>query len=402
LISHERMRVAFVVNELTLGGAEMMLWKLLSRIDRTRFDTLVIALSSRTDSLQKRFDDDEIPVRSLGMQPRLRAAAGLVRLAGVLRSFKPHLVQGWMYHGNLAASVGAALAHQRTPVLWNVRGTLPLQANWRSSLVIKVTGRLARFPSRIINNSITSAEQHERVLGYPMSARAIMPNGFDTAQFRARPEARPGLRRACGVGPHTLLIGLIGRFHPMKDHRTFLHAGALLRASHPEVHYVLAGEDVDQSNRELAGLVSELRLQGHVSMLGRRDDMSHVTAGLDIACSASAYGEGFPNVIGEAMSCEVPCVVTDVGDSARIVDDTGAVVSPGNPSALAAALARMVAMSPGMRSALGRRARQRIIDCYSLEAVVRGYETLYTQVYDKRGARAGRHGSVPARSEERR
>src|SRR6202043_3606803 len=126
----------------------------------------------------------------------------------------------------------------------------------------------------------------------------------------------------CGIPSTSPIVGLVGRYNAMKDHSTFVRAAAVLNKLHPDVHYVLAGTRVEWDNAELSGLVSQLQVRSNVHMLGRRQDMERVTAALDIACSSSAYGEGFPNVIGEAMSCAVPCVVTDVGDSARIVSDT--------------------------------------------------------------------------------
>ncbi|MGZ5170308.1 MAG: glycosyltransferase [Burkholderiales bacterium] len=384
-----RIRIVFVLTALTLGGAEMMLWKLLSRIDRRRFEPYVIGLSSRADTMLDRFRQIDVPCELLGMRPRLDASWRVLRLARALRTLKPDIVQGWLYHGNVAATLAAAVTRTNAPVMWNIRGTLPSPAekNWRSSLIIRLSGLLSPTAARIINNSVASAAEHEAQLGYPGRLAVVLANGFDTDIFCPSDEARVGLRAQCGIPGETLVVGLVGRYHAMKDHANFLRAAAVLNKLHPDVHYVLAGAKVDSENAELSALISQLGVRNKVHMLGCRHDMERVTAGLDVACSSSAYGEGFPNVIGEAMSCAVPCVVTDVGDSARIVADTGKVVPPRQPLALARALAEMLEAGNETRKALGARARERIIQHFSLDAIARQYEELYTRVCHEHAGR---------------
>ena len=378
-----RIRVVFVLTQLTLGGAEMMLWKLLSRIDRTRFDPRIVALSGRADSMLDRFTEIDVPCELLGMRPRLDASWRVLRLAWIMRSLAPDIVQGWLYHGNLAATIAAAVGRTRAPVLWNIRGTLPSAAekNWRSSLVIRLSGALAFTPVCIINNSVASAKEHAERLGYPRSSEIVLPNGFDTDAFRPCAEARTGMRAECGLEPETLLVGLIGRYHLMKDHANFLRAAALIRHARPDTHFLLAGERVDRQNVELAAQIRELGLHDRVHLLGRRQDVPRITAALDIACSASAYGEGFANVVGEAMSCGVPCVVTDVGDSAFIVGDTGRVVPPSDAASLARAVGELIDAGRAGRTAAGMRARERVVRAVALDAVVQQYEELYTRVH---------------------
>jgi glycosyltransferase involved in cell wall biosynthesis len=386
----ERLRIVFVLTSLTLGGAEMMLWKLLSRIDRKRFDPRIIGLSACADSMLDRFCDIGVPCHLLGMRPRLDASWRVLHLATAFRDLKPDIVQGWLYHGNVAATVAAAVTRSGAPVMWNVRGTLPSPAekNWRSSFVIRLSGLLSSMPARIINNSVASAVEHENRLRYPKGTGIVLANGFDTDVFRPSLEARSGVRRELGLASDAVLVGLVGRYHRMKDHANFLRAAAALKATHPHVHFLLAGSKVDSENAELNGLVASLGVLQRVSLLGQRHDMDRITAALDVACSASAYGEGFPNVIGEAMSCAVPCAVTDVGDSARIVADTGAVVPPCDAPALARAIRDLVELDADSRQALGARARARIVQHFSLDAIVQQYEELYTRVHAESVSRA--------------
>ncbi len=188
------------------------------------------------------------------------------------------------------------------------------------------------------------------------------------------------MRAELGIDRAAVAVGLPARFHPMKDHRTFLAAAARLAANRPDLVFVLIGPDITAANPALADAVGALGLSARVRLLGNRHDMPRIYPALDIVALSSAYGEGFPNVIAEAMSCAVPCVATDVGDAAEIIGSTGAVVPPRDAAALAAALERLIAAGPEQRRALGQQARRRIVDNYDLDDIVRRYEALYQEV----------------------
>jgi glycosyltransferase involved in cell wall biosynthesis len=287
-----------------------------------------------------------------------------------------------MSHGNLAAQLAGAFAPGAVPVLWNVRRSLYSleHEKLRSKVVIKLGARLSGLPAKILYNSKIGAVQHSD-FGYRADKTLIIPNGFDTELFAPSAEARSGVRFELGVAENTILIGLVGRYSPMKDHANFFQAAALLLKSHPSVRFILSGRGVDRENQDL-GLVRSLGIAERVHLLGERHDMPRLTAALDIASSSSAYDEGFPNVVGEAMSCGVPCVVTDVGDSAWVVGETGRVVPPRNPEALYAAWREMVEMGAAARRELGMRARQRIKAQFSIEKIVQRYEEIYgAQLY---------------------
>jgi len=251
-----------------------------------------------------------------------------------------------------------------------------------TALAVRWGARLSRLTRKIIYNTPISAEQHE-ALGYCAERRTIVANGFDAQQFKPCLESRVRIRTELNLPVSAPLIGLVARYHPMKDHATFLRAASLLLKSNPNVHFLLAGHNVDEHNTALTDLIEALGLQGHVRLLGERSDIPRLTAALDIATSSS-WAEGFPNVIGEAMACAVPCVVTDVGDSARIVGDTGMVVPPRDPEALASGWKKLLVMGDEKRRALGRAARVRIVEHYTLDAAVARYESLYESILAQR------------------
>jgi glycosyltransferase involved in cell wall biosynthesis len=291
-----------------------------------------------------------------------------------------------MYHGNLAASLVQCLSFQSIPVLWSVRQTVYSlnDEKARTAALIRLSAILSRRAIRIVYASRVSADQHE-ALGFSPDRTTIIPNGFDCEQFKPSPRAGPALRRQLDVGENAILIGLISRFHPMKDHATFLRAARMISQQNPTVCFVLAGQGVDWANPVITDLIERLELGGRVHLLGERQDIPELTAGLDIATNSSAFAESFPNVIGEAMACGVPCVVTDVGHSAAIVGDSGFVVPPRNPAALAAAWTRLVDVGRAGRAKLGADAQQRIAQSFSLARVVRQYAALYEQALQHDG-----------------
>lgn len=373
--------VLHIISGLNVGGAEMMLYKLISGMDRKRFNSSVISLTGQ-GPVSKQIESLGVPVYSLELKPGFSALTVFLRLIRKVRGIRPDIIQGWMYHGNLAAQIAAAFL-SNVPVIWNIRQSLYQLRDEKTltAAVIWLGAKLSGLPVRIIYNSHTSALQHEHY-GYRAEKTLIIPNGFNTDVFVPDVEARLMVRRELGLSGDALLIGLIGRYHPMKDHGNFLQAVALLVENFPQVHFVLAGSGIDNTNKMLTGQIAGLGITANVHLLGERSDIARLTAALDIATSSS-YSEAFPNVIGEAMSCGVPCVVTDVGDSAWITGDTGRAVPPKDPEALAGAWMELIHFGAVKRQKLGAAARKRIIGNFSLKSVASQYEALYEQVLTK-------------------
>jgi glycosyltransferase involved in cell wall biosynthesis len=373
-------RILHIISGLSVGGAEMMLCKLLDGTSKQRFDPVVVSLTDR-GSLGACIEALNIPVHAVGMRSGMPNPAAAWRLMRLVRQLGPELIQGWMSHGNLAALLAGAVAPGPVPVLWNVRQSIYSLDYERPTTVsaIKLCARLSRFPARILYNSKTSAIQHE-TLGYRADKTLAIPNGFDMESFAPSAQARNSLRSELGIAEDAILIGLVGSYHPLKDHPNFLRAASLLVKNHPNVHFVLSGRGVDQENRTLGELIHELRIAERVHLLGERHDMPRLTAALDIA-SSSSYSEGFSNTIGEAMACGVPCVVTDVGDSAWIVGETGRVVPPRDSEALCAAWAELVEIGAAARREIGAKARQRVKERFAIEKIVQQYEETYGELF---------------------
>ena len=374
-----QIRVVHVITGLSVGGAELALYRLAAAMDRQQFHSLVVALGTegRVGELIRAAG---IEVRSLGMSRR--PARGLVALARLLRDAQPDIVQTWMYHANLIGTLGARLAAVRR-LVWNVRtsdfvGRHPSRAIRFVSALCALATRTRLAPDVVVVNSEAGLTVHS-ALGYRARRWEVIPNGFDPERFRPDAAVRAEVRRGLGVRGEVPLVGHVARLDPMKDHDGFLRAMALVRAEWPGVRCVLAGPGVDAGSA-LARRIAALGLNGCAQLLGERLDVSRLLAAVDVFISSSKYGEGFSNAIGEAMACGVPCVVTDVGDSAAIIGGTGFVVPPGDPVALAAAVRRVLAMSADQRQELGRAARERVRERFHLPVIVERYEALYREL----------------------
>ena len=369
-------RLAFLISGLSTGGAEMMLYKLVTRMDRDKFEMRVVSLTG-SGPVGERIRDAGIPVESLGMARGIPDPRMIFRFARWLKERNPDIIQTWMYHADLVGGVSARMSGG-IPVVWNIRhSNLDHEDSKQSTLwTARACAVLSRWlPSKIVCCSHASKEVH-RAMGYDENRMVVIPNGFDLDAFSPMQDAGTKMRRSLGLTRAAVLVGLAARFDPQKDHRTFFHAAGVLHREYPEVHFVLCGDDITWDNPRITSWIDGAAVRSVTHLLGRLDDMPSFQAALDVAVSSSSHGEGFPNVVGEAMACCTPCVVTDVGDSARIVGHTGIVVPPGNAAALIAALKRMVVLGDGRRE-LGLLARKRISEEYSLEKTVERYEEMY-------------------------
>lgn len=357
-------RLCIVITGLGIGGAEHALLKILAALGRSRVEVSLVVLG-RLDTLAPQF-------RAIGIEPcfiGLRAGrwplGEVGRLIRTVRELRPDLLQGWMYHGNLAASfLGARL---KRPVCWSVRDT-PDAAHGHSRFT-RLTIALSRWyvgrVARIFNVSARSAAYCAAHLGWPAERTEVLPNGLDLARFRPDPAARAAFRTAQGWPADAPVIAMVARWSPVKNHRLFLEAAAALRAYQPDARFVLVGKDLDAGNTMLAGWLAELALRDVVALLGPRHDVETLYPAFDVVALTSK-SEGFPNVLAEAMACGVPVVSTDVGDATEIVGDTGCIVPP-TPQAFADALVRLLA--DPQRAALGVAAREHIAARYAIDGI---------------------------------
>jgi len=367
-----RIRVLHLISTLDIGGAEMNLLRLVQGISK-RYESHVVSLTS-IGPLGERIRELGTDVQALGMKKGLPDPRGVIRLARIVRRFNPHVIQSWMYHANLLGLITA----YRIPLVWNIRcSDMDLRRYGRIyRWTVKAGALFSPLPDAVVVNSIAGKNFHGS-LGYSPRTWTVIHNGFDTAVYRPDESSRRSVRKQLGIPDAAPVIGLMNRYDPMKDHATFFRAATLLSSMDATVHFILAGRGVSEENPALSSLMSMMPHAGHVHLLGEQRDVPRLLNAFDIATSSSSYGEGLPNAIGEAMATGIPCVVTDAGDSALLVGDTGIVVPKRDPEALCAAWQRLLDAGPDSRRAMGERARKRIMDHYSLQAMINRYEDLY-------------------------
>lgn len=354
-----------------------MLYRLATHLDSARFRVGVVSLTGRGE-IGERLEAAGISVAALGLQRGHIPWDGMRKLLDVLRDFDPDVLQGWMYHGNLAASLAGWLSGRSSRVLWGVRQCLYQSQHERplTQRVIRACAALSWQPAAVVYNSEASRRQHE-AFGFAARKSAVVPNGFELGPCRASKEER---RRRFGLPVHGVLVGMVTRFHPCKGHDVFLRAASTVAARRPDVRLVLAGRKVDASNSELTQRAADFGIGDKTVLLGHQPDVGALLESLDVLCMPSTGGDSFPNIVGEAMAAGVPCIVSRVGDAAEIVRDTGMSVAPGDAEALAQALEAMIDLGPTGRGAMGAAARLRVARRYGLAPIVAQYEAIYEEV----------------------
>lgn len=377
-----RSRIVHIITALNTGGAERSLYSLLSGGLSAVADCRVISMTD-PGHFGPKIAALDIPVDTLDMPIGKPTLGGLRKLRSLVKDIRPDIIQGWMYHGNIAATFGRTVCPGRPALAWNIRHSVhDLAVEKRSTrFAIQVNKIMSGSPDSIIYNSLVAREQHE-ALGYVSQGGSVIANGFDLSVWRPNSEARDRLRAQLGVGGDARIVGLVSRYHPMKDVNNFLRAMRPLMEGNTSLHCLLCGRDLDLQNPALADDLRALP-QDRLHILGLRDDLPDIYPALEVLCLSSAWGEGFPNVLGEAMACGVPCVATDVGDSRHVIADTGRLVPVSDTPALTAALEEMVSLSQEALQDQSARARSRVETNYPIEGTIQAYIEHYRELHTR-------------------
>jgi len=368
--------VVHIISGLNSGGAERSLFNILEGGAADRHNSVVISLT-REGFYGTKLRSLGIPVYCLEMHNVLKIFHTLYQLYKVLITSKPNIVQGWMYHGNLVASLLHFLFRENPILIWNIRHSLYdiTKENRRTRCVINVNKWLSKLPAKIIYNSQTALKQHSD-FGFDNSSSIRIPNGVDLKKFHSKKVPSEGLLP--WKSKESFSFVNVARYHPMKDHNGFIKAASTIsrNKANAGVNFVLVGKNIDHSNGELTSLISD-DFRKNFYFLGERSDIEQILNTIDCLVLSSAWGEGFPNVLIEAMASSIPCISTDVGDAADIVGDSGVVIPRGDWRALANAMFDMLNKRDQERVLLGESARKSIEENFSLGSIVDKYTKLY-------------------------
>jgi glycosyltransferase involved in cell wall biosynthesis len=365
-------KILYVTAGLRGGGAEAMLTRLVTAQPRVADEVTVVSLVPAEAQIANRHVERlraaGITVVELDFSHAAGLAAGLFRLARLIAEIRPDIVQGWMYHGDLAALIALAVSGRRrqTRLVWSIRcSALDLNCYGVGlRAVVNACTLLSRRPDLVTANSAAGLASHLR-LGYRPRRAEVTLNGIDVDEFKPDGAARRAVRSELGIPDDATVLAHVARVDLMKDHGSFLAAMAEL----PELHALLIGAGTEN-----------LPAARNIVRLGRRHDVARLTAAADFVVSSSSFGEGFSNALAEGMACGLPAITTDVGDAALIVGDTGLVVPPSGPAALAAAIRTLAYEPAAARAERGARARARIVENFAMGRAVARYAELYASL----------------------
>ncbi|WP_238881008.1 glycosyltransferase family 4 protein [Achromobacter xylosoxidans] len=380
-MSAAALRVVHVITGLGQGGAESVLWRLATFAGQ---DVEHIVVSLTDDGLYgERLRAAGITVHTLGMPRGRITLRGFMGLRRLIAGARPCAVQTWMYHADLIGGLAARLAGVRA-VAWGIRNSgAHLERSSRSArMVLRACALLSGvLPGAIVCAAQDAAQRHA-AKGYRRDRMVVIPNGYDLSRYAPDAAARARVRAQWGLDGDVPVIGCVARWDPLKDHGNLLRAvAALVRDGRDAgLRCVLVGRGMTADNPELMALVDKLGLRERLVLAGPSDEVPAVMNGLDLHVLSSC-AEGFPNVVAEAMACGVYCVATDVGDAAYIIGDTGVVVPPEQPEALARGIETALrdVASRGQGRA-GEAGRARVLENFDLGRMVQSYTAVWRRL----------------------
>ena len=371
------MRATHIISNLGIGGAEGALCTLIEAQAGTAVEHTVVSMTAH-GAYAGRLRAAGATVVELDGTRSLRFAVKFAELGRAIAGSRPDIVQGWMYHGNVAGSMLRLAGYFSCPVLWGVRQSISRLSDdvLLTRCVILGGAALARQPRHIVYNSRVGASTHER-LGYPVAKRVVIHNGVDCERFRPRPAARALLLAELDLPASALLVGRIARYASMKDFGTLFEAFRHVREAQPSANLLLVGAGTERTNAELVAVWHRAGAPDGVHFLGPRLDIENVFPALDVAVSSSSSNEGFSNAVFEAIACGTPVVTTNVGTGEEFRECGASVVEPRRPLELAAAVRACLAMSPEARRTLTDAARAIVVERYGVQAFAAEFLSLW-------------------------
>lgn len=371
------MKVINIITGLNDGGAEAVLYRLCHHDKKNQHIVISLMGKGKYGSL---LEDIDIQIYCLDMSAGKISVAALTKLYKLVRQLKPDVVQTWMYHADLIGGLIARLAGVKN-IVWGVHHTTLIKGESKRStiLIAKINALISSFiPRRIIYCAKKSRLVQESI-GFNSHIGRVVPNGYNINDFMPNPNLGMTFRQEVGVSDEVFLIGHVGRYHPFKDYPTMINAVSLITKEKRTLKLAMVGSELKMDNTQLKHLINENICAEHITLLGRRNDITAAMNGFDLFV-LSSVSEAFPNVLNEAMACGTPCITTDVGDAAVIVGNTGWVVPPKNPQALAKAiLEAMEEKENNSQTWYDRKlaCRKRIVENFSIEKMVKSYHQVW-------------------------
>lgn len=368
------MKIIHVITGLGDGGAENTLYKI------CKFDNLnkhiVISLKS-PDKYSILLRKNGIKVYHLKMN--FLSIGKFIYLFKLLKFLEGDVIQTWLIHGDLIGGLAAKLAGFDN-IIWNVRySNLDFnKKNFLNILLVKILSKLSFFIPKAVVVVSKSAKKNCEKISYDKKKLILISNGCDLLSFKPSIKQKFLFRKRYNLKNNIPILGNVARYTPMKDHLNLIKSLSLLKSKKYNFICVLVGSNINYKNKELLDQIKNLKLNRNVKLLGNSNNINQVMNGIDIYIQSSRYGEGYPNVVAEAMACQTPCIVTDIGDAAYIIGKTGWVVKPNDPVMLSKSIEKALLMKKKKDwKNLCSKTRNRIKKNFNLNKMINSYKRLW-------------------------
>ena len=375
------MKVLHIITSSETGGAEIALEKLIKfHISSSKYFHKVISLKPLGD-VGDRLRNEGIEVTSLHLKSFLFLPFSFFKLLFLIKKQKPDLIQTWLYHADLIGSFASFLLGFKK-IIWNIRSSDALLGKGLSVsgyLSMKLCALISHhIPHTIISVAERAKDQHLKQ-GYCENKFKVIQNGFSLEEFNPKLGVTKNLREKIDLMQGFKIIGSVGRYNEYKDYKTLIAASEIMLSKRKDILFVLIGEGLEDSNKELRELLINHGVDNNFRLLGKRNSINELILLFDVFCLHSV-SEGFPNVLGEAMSSGIPCVSTDAGDAGILLGDTGRLVEVGQPKQLSKALLEVLDLPPEKIKEISKLGRERIKSRFSINRIVKKYEELYEEI----------------------
>lgn len=370
-------KILHIITSLGDGGAEGVLYRLVTSDVKNKH--IVVSLMSG-GKYQSMLEEKGIEVICLGLTRGNISIKSIKALIDITNKTNPILVQTWMYHSDLIGGLIAKLCGVKN-VFWNIRHShLKPETTKKSTIFIaKICAVLSGvIPSKIICCADEAKSSHVAI-GYRKSKMHVIGNGYDLSKFKSLENEESLLGLSNEIKSNSTIIGMVGRYTPEKDHDNLFKAISFLVKKNFNLKLVLAGVGMDSNNNALMSQIDSYEIQDYVILLGPVKDVPLLMNQLDLHVLSSST-EGFPNVLAEAMACEVPCVSTNAGSAELIVSNTGWVVPVKDSKRLSEGILSAIHEMASSANAWSERklmARARVISEFSLEKMINEYNNVW-------------------------
>lgn len=374
------MKILHIITGLGDGGAENTLYKICKYDLKNKHVVISLKGTDKYFSLL-----NKIGIKVFCFNFKYYSIFKFLLLINTIRRLKPDITQTWLVHADLVGGMASILAGYKN-IIWNIRySNFEIgKAKLMTIMIIKLLSKLSYLiPRKIIIVSKKAINIFEKE-GYDKKKLIFIPNGYDLSFLKQDSDKKKNFIIKNKLENKKFIIGNVARYDPKKDHSNLLNALSILRNKKIEFFCILAGKNIDRNNLKLIKEINEFELTKYIKLLGQNDNILGVMNGIDVYVQSSSFGEGFPNVVAEAMACKTPCIVTDVGDASLLVGNTGWIVPPSDPIHMANALEKSFYEIDSIKwNQRCIKARSKISNKFDISVMIKNYNKVWAKVYKK-------------------